>query len=198
MAMKIAVQSKGRLKEQSLAFLRSLGLKFTLSDRNLITKCDNYDLEILFLRDDDIPEYVNRAVVDLGIVGRNVAEEKSCATKVASSLKFAECRLVIAVPKNSEIKDLSDLEGERIATSYPKITAQFLQKNGVKASIIPITGSVEIATGMNLADAICDITQSGDTLKENNLKELITVMNSEAVLIKSPSFNLKNFELWRS
>lgn len=183
---KIAVQKSGRLTEQSLNFLYSLGLKFRPNGRNLVTPCDNYNIEILHLRDDDIPEYVCRSVVDFGIVGENVLYEKNAQVSILKRLGFCPCSLVIAVPKGFQIKVLEDLEGERIATSYPRLLAKFLEERGINAAIITIRGSVEVTPSLNLADAICDITQTGKTLKEHNLIPLVTVLKSQAVLIESP------------
>lgn len=183
---KIAVQKRGRLAEPSLSFLRSLGLRFNLNERNLVTPCENYDIDILHLRDDDIPEYVCRSVVDFGIVGENVLYEKNVHVNVIKKLGFCPCSLVIAVPRGSQIKALEDLEGERIATSYPRLLAQFLENRRIDAAIITIQGSVEVTPELNLADAICDITETGKTLKDHELVPLATVLESQAVLIETP------------
>jgi ATP phosphoribosyltransferase len=183
---RIAVQKKGRLTEASLDFLCSLGLKFEPNGRNLVTPCENYDIDILHLRDDDIPEYVCRSVVDFGIVGENVLYEKDVHVNVVKRLGFCPCSLVIAVPKESQIRALEDLEGERIATSYPRLLAKFLEEGGINAAIITIKGSVEVTPSLNLADGVCDITQTGRTLKEHDLIPLMTVFESQAVLIESP------------
>lgn len=183
---KIAVQKRGRLAEPSLEFLYAQGLKFTPNGRNLVTLCDNYDVDILHLRDDDIPEYVCRSVVDFGIVGENVLYEKNVHVNVLKRLGFCPCSLVIAVPEGSQIRALEDLEGERIATSYPRLASRFLGERGINAAIINIKGSVEVAPSLNLADAVCDITQTGKTLREHHLIPLVTVLESEAVLIESP------------
>jgi len=182
---KIAVQKRGRLAEPSLSFLRSLGLRFNLNERNLVTPCENYDIDILHLRDDDIPEYVCRSVVDFGIVGENVLYEKNVHVNVIKKLGFCPCSLVIAVPRGSQIKALEDLEGERIATSYPRLLVHFLEEKGINAAIITIKGSIEVTPTLNLADAICDITETGRTLKEHNLVPLVTVLESQAVLMES-------------
>ncbi|PIZ71444.1 ATP phosphoribosyltransferase [Candidatus Peregrinibacteria bacterium CG_4_10_14_0_2_um_filter_43_11] len=181
--MRIAIQNKGRLSELSIAFLRSSGLSFQPNGRSLITRCDNEDVEILYLRSADIPEYVRRGVADFGIVGRNVLEEKEIDLPILRSLDFGQCRLVIAVPQKSSIQSIQDLEGERIATSYPNTLSCYLKKQGVSASIIPLRGSVEAAPALDLADAICDLVQTGKTLKDNGLTPLVTVLESEAVLI---------------
>ncbi len=184
--LRIAVQSHGRLSEPSLEYLRSLGLKFKTNGRALITPCDNFSLDILHLRDDDIPEYVSREVADFGIVGENVLYEKNSRVNIIKRLGFGFCSLVIGVPDDSSIQEVADLEGERIATSYPRILSEYLKEKGVNAAIIPIEGSVEIAPSLNLADAICDLTQTGKTLKENHLVSLVTILQSQAVLIESP------------
>lgn len=148
--------------------------------------CKDKPLDILFLRDDDIPEYVERGVADYGIVGENVLLEKRTRVTVLQKLGFGKCSLIIAIPTLSSIKTVAQLEGKRIATSYPDITQQFLQIQRIKAEVITIKGSAEIAPNLNLADAICDLTQSGRTLKENNLMPLTTILESEAVLIQTP------------
>lgn len=191
---RIAIQSKGRLAEESMNFLSSLGLTFSPNGRNYIAKCQNYDLEILFIRDDDIPEYVEGGVADFGIIGENVLLEKQSQVIVAQKLGFGRCSLVIAIPENSSIKQLSDLEGERIATSYPNLLKTFLEKEKINAAVIPIKGSAEIAPSLNLADAICDLTKTGQTLKENNLKPIATILESQAVLIQSPYSRKRNVE----
>ncbi len=183
---KIAVQKNGRLSEPSLNFLYSLGLKFESNDRNLITPCDNYEIDILHLRDDDIPEYVCRGIVDFGIVGENVVYEKNVRVNFLKKLGFCPCWLVIAVPKGSHIRRVEDLEGERIATTYPRLLGEFLGERGINAAVITIQGSVEVTPRLNLADAICDITQTGKTLKEHDIIPLITVLESQAVLIEAP------------
>lgn len=185
-SLKCAVQSKGRLKDDSLTFFQTLGLEFESNDRDLITPCRNQPVDFLFLRNDDIPEYVSRGVCDFGIVGENVLEEKSVQVRVLSKLGFGRCSLILAVPNEGRIKTLSELEGARIATSYPVTLERYLRQKGISAAIISLRGSVEIAPHLNLADAICDITQTGRTLKENGLNVLDKVLDSEAVLIESP------------
>ncbi|MBI5414166.1 ATP phosphoribosyltransferase [Candidatus Peregrinibacteria bacterium] len=190
---RIALQSKGRLKERSVEFLRSKGLKFPENGEGLLTSCSNADIEILWLRDDDIPEYVRCGAADFGIVGENVLQEQKSGLRIIRKLGFSKCRLVIAVPKNSRILELADLEGERIATSYPSLLCDFLQSRNIHATMIPLSGSVEIAPEMSLSDAICDLVQSGNTLKIHNLRELKTIFESEAVLIGNSEKNL-NFD----
>ncbi|MDP9249631.1 MAG: ATP phosphoribosyltransferase [bacterium] len=181
--LKIAIQKKGRLHEASLDFLNSLGLAFTPNGHSLIQKCKNRDIDLVFLRDDDIPEYVSRGIADFAIVGQNVLLEKKIVINVLRELDFAKCSLAIAVPKNSVIKTIKDLEGERIATTYPHLLRNYLGQHNINAAIIPISGSVEITPELNLADAICDIVQTGNTLNAHNLKPLLTILESRAVLI---------------
>lgn len=184
--LKIAVQKSGRLNQDSMNFLASLGLSFISSGRLLIQQCRNFDIDILYVRASDIPEYVYRGIADFGIVGQDVLKEKNMDLLVVSKLDFGKCELKIAVPKKSFVKKPADLQGERIATSYPKLLRDYLVKEGVEAAIIPISGSVEVAPGLDLADAICDIVQSGATLRANNLKPIFTVFKSQAVLVESP------------
>ncbi|MFC1810743.1 ATP phosphoribosyltransferase [Patescibacteria group bacterium] len=191
--MRIAIQKKGRLRELSLNFLKSLGLEFDSSGNELITKCLNADIELLFVRNSDIPQYVKQKAADLGIVGENVLVEKKSRLKIIKRLGFGVCSLIIAAPGSSDIQNLNDLEGERIATSYPNSLKEYLQKNNLSASIIEIKGSVEIAPKINLADAVCDIKQTGTTLKDNNLIVIDTILNSEAVLIKN-NYLTKDYE----
>ena len=184
--IRIAVQKDGRLKDETFAFLETFGLKFIFgNDRNLITSSTNNKVELLHVRHSDIPQYVQSGAAELGIVGANVLAETNFTVKEIKRLSFGKCRLVIAVPENSKIKTIADLAGERIATSHTESLRKFLKKNKIHASIVEIKGSVEIATELNLSDAICDITQTGKTLKEHRLKEIAVVYESEATLIQS-------------
>lgn len=187
--VRIAIQNQGRLREPSLNFLRSLGLKFKENGRDLITSCDNADIEIIYVRNGDIPDYIKSNTADYGIVGENVLIEKKADLKTIKKLGFGRCSLVLAAPKKSKIKTLADLEDERIATSYTNTLRDFLRKKKINASIVNIQGSVEVCPSINLSDAICDITQSGTTLKENGLKILDKILDSEALLVRSPSLN---------
>lgn len=184
---RIAIQKSGRLEAPSEKYLASLGLKFKKNNKNLIVPCRDSNIEILYVRNIDIPEYVKQCVAEFGIVGENILKEKKTNLEIIKKLGFGLCSLVIAVPKNSQIKKIKDLEGERIATSYPNTLKKYLKENKINAVVIEIKGSVEIAPSLNLADAICDITQTGNTLKENNLRPIATIFKSEAVLIKNPS-----------
>ncbi|HEV7423897.1 MAG TPA: ATP phosphoribosyltransferase [Candidatus Paceibacterota bacterium] len=181
--LKIAIQKKGRLSEASLAFLNSLGLRFRPNGHSLIQKCENKDIDLILLRDDDIPEYVSRGIADFAIIGQNVLLEKQLSAETVRELDFAKCSVSIAVPENSTIKTPKDLEGERIATTYPQLLKGYLVRNNINCAIIPILGSVEITPELNLADAICDVVQTGNTLKAHNLKPLVTILESKALLI---------------
>ena len=187
--LKIALQKQGRLAEQSLELLENCGLSFTLSKDQLFATCSNFDLDLLFLRDDDIPEYVQDGVCDLGIVGENIIQERKAAVKGLQRLGFGQCRLSLAVPNKSSIKTLDELSEKKIATSYPVFLRQILKRKCIKAEVIEISGSVEIAPSLDLADAIVDLVSSGNTLKRNGLREIQTLFQSEAVLIqgKKPS-----------
>jgi ATP phosphoribosyltransferase len=184
--IKIAIQKTGRLNQASMDFLASRGLEFLPNGHSLVQECKNFDLDVLFLRDDDIPEYVSRGVANFGIVGQNVLLEKRMVAEVIRNLDFGRCRLAIAVPEGSAIKTPRDLEGERIATTYPRLLKDYLKRTGIDAAIIPISGSVEITPELNLADSICDIVQTGNTLRAHKLVPLVTILESQAVLISSP------------
>ena len=188
--IKIAIQSKGRLSENSIKYLNDIGIQFKNIGRNIIKK--NESFEIMMVRDDDIPQYVKYGVVDFGIVGEDVLLESKLSLLIQKRLDFSKCKLVIAVKDNSDIADISQLNGERIATSYKNILSNYLLINNINASIIPIAGAVEIAPSINLSDAICDITQTGFTIKENNLKIIDTVLSSQAVLIMKDSSERKD------
>ena len=184
--LRIAIQKSGRLQEDSLTLLKESGLSFSNGKNQLKTQVRNFPVEILFLRDDDIPQYIEDHVADVGIVGENVWIEKQKKNELVKRLDFARCRLSIAVPRSENYTGIPYLQGKNIATSYPVIVQQFLDKHKITAGIHEISGSVEIAPGIGLADAICDIVSTGSTLMSNGLKEVETVMQSEAVLITSP------------
>ncbi len=181
--LRIAVQSKGRLFEDTMALLAEAGIKIPSSKRTLLVESTNFPIEVLYLRDDDIPQSVATGVADLGIVGRNEFEERQEDADIVRPLGFSKCRLSLAIPKSVDYKGLEWFEGKRIATSYPGILRRFMQENGINADIHVITGSVEISPGIGLADAIFDIVSSGGTLVSNNLREVEVVMKSEALLI---------------
>ena len=186
----IAVQKTGRLSEKTLHLLKECGIQFENGGKDkLKTKASNFPLTILFLRDDDIPECVDDKIADVGIVGENVVQEKGKDLLIAERLGFARCRLSIAVPKSMIYRDAKDLNNLKIATSYPVILQSFLDKNAIKAEIHEINGSVEIAPSIGLADVIFDIVSTGSTLLSNGLKEVETVMNSEAVIVTKPDID---------
>lgn len=187
--LKIALQKSGRLSEESHKLLKKCGISFTNGLGKLRTEATNYPLEIFFLRDDDIPEYVADGVADAGIVGENIIYEDARNVETIERLGFGKCRLSLAVPKNFEYESVKDFEGKRIATSYPKILRSFFEKNNVKTEIHTISGSVEIAPSIGLADAVCDLVSSGSTLFTNGLREVETVLQSEAVLISNANLN---------
>ena len=181
--LRIAVQSKGRLFEDTMALLSEAGIKVNSSKRTLLVQSSNFPIEVLYLRDDDIPQSVATGVADLGIVGQNEYEERQEDAEVIRPLGFSKCRLSLAIPKAEKYTGLQWFEGKKIATSYPGILRRFMQKNRIAADIHVITGSVEISPGIGLADAIFDIVSSGSTLVSNNLSEVEVVMKSEALLI---------------
>ncbi len=184
--LRIAIQTKGRLNEDSILLLAESGIKLIDGKRRLISSAKNFPLEVLYLRDDDIPQCVADGVADVGIVGKNEMEEQKKLVEEIKYLGFSKCRLSLAVPKDVIYPGLSWFEGRKIATSYPAILKDFLLKNNLNADIHFIAGSVEIAPGIGLSDAIFDIVSSGSTLVSNRLKEVEVVMKSEAVLIANP------------
>jgi len=183
--LRIAIQSKGRLFEETMELLQEAGIKLNNVKRSLLVAAKDFDVEILFLRDDDIPQAVATGVADAGIVGENEFVEKNEEAIIAKRLGFSKCRLSLAIPKDIEYKDLSWLNNKTIATSYPHILDSYLKNNSIESEIHVITGSVEIAPSIGLADAIFDIVSSGSTLVSNRLKEVAVVMQSEALLIKN-------------
>lgn len=184
MKLKLAIQKSGRLHEDSIRLLKECGIEISNGVNKLRSEASNFPLEVFFLRDDDIPQYIEDAVADLGIVGENIVFEKNREVEVVEKLGFAKCRLSIAVSKGLEYQR-SWLEGKRIATSYPFLVREFLDRHQVRAEIHEISGSVEIAPGIGLADAICDLVSSGSTLFSNGLKEAETILDSQAVLIRN-------------
>jgi len=182
-SLKIAIQKSGRLNEKSVELLKNCGLQFENYKSSLISTVYNFPLEILFLRDDDIPEYVQDGIADLGIVGENVIHETQVDVHYLQRLGFGKCMLKIAIPNQSHLNDIQDLNGKAIATSYPVILKKYLNEKGVSATIRTISGSVEISPSLGLSDAICDIVSTGGTLRSNGLKPFADVLSSEAVLI---------------
>jgi ATP phosphoribosyltransferase len=187
--LRIAIQKSGRLQEGSLKLLQESGLSISNGKDQLKTQASNFPVEVLFLRDDDIPQYIEDGVADVGIVGENIFVEKQKQNRLVRRLDFAKCRLSIAVPRTEVYNDVTFLQGKNIATSYPYIVQTFLGEKGIKAGIHEISGSVEIAPGIGLADAICDLVSTGSTLLSNGLREVEVVMHSEAVLIRGISLS---------
>lgn len=187
--IRIAVQSKGRLYEDTISLLSEAGIKIPSSKRTLLVESTNFPIEVLYLRDDDIPQSVASGVADLGIVGQNEFEERQEKADIIRPLGFSKCRLSLAIPKAIDYPGLTWFEGKKIATSYPGILRRFMQQHGINAEIHVITGSVEISPGIGLADAIFDIVSSGSTLVSNNLREVEEVMKSEALLIGTPNLS---------
>jgi ATP phosphoribosyltransferase len=183
--LRIALQKKGRLFEDSRDLLKEAGVKFNLGNGRLVASASRFPMEVLFLRDDDIPQTVADGVADIGIVGENELEEKGFSLKTEKKLGFSKCRLSLAIPKEMEYVGLKWFENKKIATSYPRILKKFFSEKGISTEIHEIAGSVEIAPGIGLADAIFDIVSSGSTLIANHLKEVEKVMDSEAVLVSN-------------
>lgn len=183
--LKIAIQKSGRLYDESVKLLKDCGIDLKNGVNKLKAECDNFPMEIYFLRDDDIPQYVEDAVADIGIVGENVLYEKNKKAEIIEQLGFGKCRLSVAVGRSESYDGVSFLNGKKIATTYPTLVRQFLEKNSITAEIHEISGSVEIAPGIGLADAIVDLVSSGSTLFMNGLKEVETVLKSQAVLIRN-------------
>jgi len=190
--LKIAVQKSGRLNEDSMNILKAIGISIDNGKDQLKASARNFPLEVFYLRNGDIPQYLRDGVVDLAIIGENVLIEKGKDLPIIERLGFSKCRVSIAVPKASKATSLKDLNGKRIATSYPNTVNQFLQKEGIKAHLHIINGSVEIAPNIGLADAICDIVSSGSTLFKNGLQEIEVLLQSEAVLATSPNISSEN------
>ena len=193
--LRIAVQAKGRLFEETMALLEESDIKLSTTKRTLLVQSSNFPVEVLFLRDDDIPQSVATGVADLGIVGENEFVERQEDAEIIKRLGFSKCRLSLAMPKDIEYPGLSWFNGKKIATSYPGILDAFMKSNGVKAEVHVITGSVEVAPGIGLADAIFDIVSSGSTLVSNRLKEAEVVMRSEALLIGNKNMSKEKKEI---
>ncbi len=193
--IRIAIQKSGRLNEDSLRILKESGISIDNGKDQLKALARNFPLEVFYLRNGDIPQYLRDGVVDIAIIGSNILEEKGEGITVEEQLGFSKCRVSLAVPKSVKYAGLSDLQGKRIATSYPQTVRNFLAARGVEADIHVINGSVEIAPNIGLADAICDIVSSGSTLFKNNLKEVEVLLKSEAVLVSSPKIDASRREL---
>ena len=187
--LKIAIQKSGRLNEDSLKILKDCGISIDNGKDQLKASARNFPLEVFYLRNGDIPQYLRDGVVDVAIIGENVLIEKGEGIEVVEKLGFSKCRVSLAIPKDVTFNDVKDFEGKRIATSYPNTVRNYLKNKGVNANLHIINGSVEIAPNIGLADAICDIVSSGSTLFKNNLKEVEVMLTSEAVLAVSPKLN---------
>jgi ATP phosphoribosyltransferase len=193
--LRIAVQAKGRLYEETMTMLEESSIKIKSGKRTLLVPASNFPVEILYLRDDDIPQAVASGIADVGIVGENEYVEKNENADLIKRLDFSKCRVSLAIPKAEEYTGPEWFNGKKIATSYPVILQKFLDEKGIKAEIHVITGSVEIAPGIGLADCIFDIVSSGSTLVSNNLKEVEVVLNSEAILIGNPNLSTEKREI---
>ena len=193
--IKIAIQTKGRLNEDSMNLINEAGIGLSVGKRKLVSTAKNLPMDALFLRDDDIPQTVADGVADIGVVGENEMAEKDENVVIAKRLGFSKCRLSLAIPKSIEYPGVEYFNGKKIATSYPVILKKYLDENNIQAEIHVITGSVEIAPGIGLADAIFDIVSSGSTLVSNRLKEVEVVMKSEAVLIANPNLSPEKQEI---
>ena len=193
--LRIAVQKSGRLSEKSLGLIKEAGIDIINGDRKLVSQASNFPIEIVYLRDDDIPQYVTDGVADIGIVGENVVLEKNSVVNIVDRLGFSRCRMSLAIPKLVEYSGPEYFSGKRIATSYPKILSEFLEENKLNSEIHEISGSVEIAPGIGLAEGIFDIVSSGSTLISNGLKEVEVVLKSEAVMIANSQLNQDKTEI---
>jgi ATP phosphoribosyltransferase len=193
--LKIAIQKSGRLYEESVKLLKECGIELNNGNKQLKAVAYNFPIEIYFLRDDDIPQYVYDGVADIGIVGENVLLEKNKDIDLVHRLGFGRCRLSIAVPKSMQFNTISDLEGLKIATTYAGILQRYLDEKNIVAEIHEISGSVEIAPGIGLADAICDLVSSGSTLFTNGLKEVEVILQSEAVLVANKALSKENYDI---
>ncbi len=187
--LKIAIQKSGRLNKDSLELLREVGIYIDNGKDQLKAKANNFPLEVLFLRNSDIPKYIDDGVADIAIIGENILIEKEKNIQLLERLNFAKCQLSIAIPKGEQFTSLEYLQGKRIASSYPNTLRKFLDNNDIEAEIHEISGSVEIAPNINLSDAICDLVSSGNTLFKNGLKEVIPILKSEACLVSNPNLS---------
>jgi ATP phosphoribosyltransferase len=195
MKLKLAIQKSGRLHDDSVKLLKECGIDISNGVNKLKAEASNFPLEVFFLRDDDIPQYVEDAVADIGFVGENVVYEKNKVVEIVEKLGYGKCRLSIAVSRNEKYDNIQFIQGKRIATSYPVVVERYLRDKQITAEIHEISGSVEIAPGIGLADAICDLVSSGSTLFMNGLKEVETILESQAVLIRNAALNGVQLEL---
>lgn len=193
--LKIAIQKSGRLAENSHKLLQECGIKFSNGTSVLKTAAVNFPVEILFLRDDDIPQYVEQQVADIGILGENMVYEKNKDVRIMEKLGFAQCRLSLAIPREDNFTGPDYFNNKKVATSYPRLLSDYFEKNSIKAEIEEIGGSVEIAPGIGLANAVCDIVSSGSTLLTNGLREVITILKSQAVIIGTKKMSAEKQEI---
>jgi ATP phosphoribosyltransferase len=184
--LRIAIQKSGRLAEKSVALFMKCGLDFDLRKDRLLYQCEDFPIDLMLVRDDDIPEYVADGVCDLGVVGENVLLEKGSKVEVITKLGFGSCKLALAVPDGETYEGPRSLEGKRIATTYPNCLKRFLAEHGISARIVELSGSVEIAPGLKIADLVCDLVSTGGTLRANGLKEVQTLFKSQALLVRNP------------
>ena len=193
--LKLAIQRKGRLADRSIELLKSCGLEIDSYSNRLLISARNFELDLLLLRDDDIPEYVKDGVADIGIVGEDIITESESDVQIIKKLGFGKCKLMIAIPEQSHIANENDLQGKTIATSYPVILNNYLKDKNVNAKVIELSGSVEIAPSLGVADYICDLVSTGTTLKLNKLKKSLPIFDSQAVLIKGNSIDKDSHKL---
>ncbi len=193
--LRIALQKKGRLNEDSMKLLKEAGIKFNVGSGRLVAQSPSFPIEVLFLRDDDIPQTIADGVADIGIVGENEVEEKGFKLDITKRLGFSKCRISLAIPKADEYPGLEYFQGKKVATSYPVILRKYFKENNIKAEIHEIAGSVEIAPGIGLADGIFDIVSSGSTLVANRLREVEVVMHSEALLVQAKGLSADKKDL---
>lgn len=184
-SLRIAIQKSGRLTDKTINLLHGIGIDFDNYKRNLMVKTRNFDVELLLLRDDDIPEYVQDGICDLGFVGANEVYEKNADVTVLRGLNYGNCRLSIAAPKNGDLREAKDFEGKTIATSYPFLTRKFFKDQGIEVDLVEISGAVEITPQLEVADAISDLVSTGGTLRANGLQEMFTILESETKLIRT-------------
>lgn len=196
--LKIAIQKSGRLSDNSKKLLEECGIKFSNGAGVLKTTAQNFPVELLFLRDDDIPQYVEQQVADIGVIGENMVVEKDKDINVIEQLGFAHCRLSLAIPKEETYTGITYFMNKKVATSYPKFLSEFFRQNKITVEIEEISGSVEIAPGIGLADAVCDIVSSGSTLSTNGLKEVETILKSQAVIIGNKNLSAEKLEILSS
>lgn len=184
-SLRIAVQKSGRLTDKTIDLLKGIGLEFDDYKRSLVVKCRNFDVELLLIRDDDIPEYVEDGICDIGFVGANTVAEDQVDVTILRGLDYGVCRLSVAIPKDGDIKNIQDLDGKKVATSYPVLTKKYFESKNIDVNVITLSGSVEIAPRLEIADAITDLVSTGGTLKANGLQEVEVIFESETQLVQT-------------